>query len=79
MSFGERLATVLRIRGVKQNELAKVLYVTPACVCNYVKDRTHPDFTTLNRICDFLEISPDYLLGRTNHVYGQKHRACDVS
>lgn len=50
---------------MSQAELATHLGVTQQAVGKWERDKTSPDYTTLNKIADMFEVTTDYLLGRT--------------
>ncbi len=66
--FGERLSKVMRLRKIKQKELAKQIGVTEATVSRYVNNKRHPDINFLRKIIPILNVSADYLLGFTETV-----------
>ncbi len=62
--FSERLKFALDSGEIKQIELAKHLNLTQQAVNRWCQNITRPDFETLVRIADFLNVSTDFLLGR---------------
>ena len=63
--IGKRLNTVLAMRNVKQKDLAKHLGIQDNAVSYFCKGDRTPNTAQLAEICDYLEISADYLLGRS--------------
>ena len=61
--IGKRLNTVLAMRNVKQKDLAKHLGIQDNAVSYFCKGDRTPNTAQLAEICDYLEISADYLLG----------------
>jgi len=54
----------LRIeKGISQAELGKVLGVGQKTVSQYELGDREPDFQTLKKMCDFFDVSSDYILG----------------
>ena len=49
---------------LSQAELATHLGVTQQAVGKWEREKTSPDYATLNRIADMFEVTTDYLLGR---------------
>lgn len=63
MSFGEILRELLNDRGLTQKQLATSLNIAASTMGNYIQNSREPDFETLKRLADFLDVSVDYLLG----------------
>ncbi|MBQ8685963.1 MAG: helix-turn-helix transcriptional regulator [Clostridia bacterium] len=63
MKFTERFNELLKISGKKQVELAKAVNVSKQCVSDYKSGKSFPSLETLCLICDYLEVTSDYLLG----------------
>ena len=61
--FGERLAALIKRRGVTQKELAKRAGVTEAAVSHYIGGDRNPRFEVVKRLAEALETSTDYLAG----------------
>ena len=66
MKFRERFNELLSISGKKQTEIADAIGVTKQCVSDYKKGKSVPSLETLYLLCEFLDVSADYLLGLTN-------------
>lgn len=64
-SFGERLRFVRLKKGVTQTELAEVLGFGPSAISNYETGANEPGFGDLIRICHYLDVTPNQLLGFT--------------
>ena len=61
-TLGKRIATLRRERGLKQDELAQQLSVTPQAVSKWENDQTCPDITLLPQLAKILGVSVDELL-----------------
>lgn len=61
----ERLKGERKKRKLTQVELADRLGVARSTYSGYETGKTEPDFDTLEKIANYLEVSYDYLLGRT--------------
>lgn len=59
--FYEKLEEKLHERGVKKSELAKKLDISQQTIQNWKKG-SYPDCKKIKIICEFLNISADYLL-----------------
>lgn len=63
--FSKRLRKVRKEMGVSQVRLGKMLDYGSTAIANYESGRNEPSLNDLCRIADYLEVSVDYLLGRT--------------
>ena len=63
--FPKVLRKELEERGMSQGVLAKELGVARQTISLYCTGQSSPDVNTLCKIADFLDVSTDYLLGRT--------------
>lgn len=68
--FGEKLRRVLEARSCSQSFLASQLQISRARVNNYISGRSEPDYVTLKKIANILNVSIDFLLSNT---YVQKN------
>lgn len=64
-ALGLRIANALELRGKKQKELAQELEVTANTVSYFCTGSRTPNLEQLIKISEFLDVSTDYLLGRT--------------
>lgn len=62
-TFGNRLNTALKIRNMKQVELAEKLNINRATINNYIKEKYEPNRNRLKLIAKILNINPTWLLG----------------
>ena len=60
-----QLKTLIREKGVKNTELAKLLGVTRQSIGQYCDGTSIPPADKIIALADFFEVSTDYLLGRT--------------
>lgn len=65
-AFGERLKELREDKGLIQEELAKELSVTKDTLSRYERGLFLPDDDTKMVICDYFDVSLDYLMGRDN-------------
>ena len=61
-TLGKRIAALRRDKGLKQDELAQQLGVTPQAVSKWENDQTCPDITLLPKLAKILGVSVDELL-----------------
>ncbi len=64
MNFSENLKKFRIEKGIKQLDLSNQLNVNQSAVSSWEVGRTHPEYETLIKIANILEISLDELLGR---------------
>lgn len=64
--LSERLLELRKERRLTQQEISKLLKMARTTYSGYENGSREPDNETLNKIADFLEVSVDYLLGRTD-------------
>ena len=60
-TYGERLAAALKLRNLKQSDLAKELGITQAAVSKIVNGTQYLDFDLAVKACEALDISLDWL------------------
>lgn len=63
--IGDRLRELREEKGMKQEELAKVINVERQSISNYENDKSCPSLENLVRLADYFRVTTDYLLGRT--------------
>ncbi|KRN97798.1 hypothetical protein IV54_GL001098 [Levilactobacillus paucivorans] len=66
--FGERLKAVRKHKRLTQLELSQRLEVSKGTISAYEQGLSYPSIETLTKICDVLDTSSDYLLGRTDDL-----------
>ena len=64
--FSDRLIAVREERGIKRQKAADDLGITRASLEYYEKGMRKPDTEMLLKICEYYEVSADYLLGLSN-------------
>ena len=64
--FGERMKAVRNSRNITQQQMADDLKVSKSRISELEHAKTETNFTNLVKIADFLDVSTDYLLGRTD-------------
>ena len=62
MTIGKRIATLRREKGLKQDDLAQMLEVSPQAVSKWENDQTCPDISLLPKLAKVLGVSVDELL-----------------
>ena len=67
MKFTQRFNEILQQSGKTQVEIAKALNITKQCVNDYKTGKSVPSIETLYHLCQYLDVSADYLLGLTEY------------
>ena len=62
-TFSERLREQRTEKQLKQKDVAEALGLSVTCYAGYEQGYREPDFATLIKICRYLSVSADYLLG----------------
>lgn len=68
-TFGERLAELRIKSGFTQKVIGEKVGVSKSAFANYESGERHPNFETIVKIADALNVSVDYLLGRTEQPF----------
>lgn len=64
--FGKRLRSVREQRGLSQQQLADRVGTARVTITMYEAGEREPNFEMLSKLAEVLEVSTDYLLGRTD-------------
>jgi len=64
-TFGNRLRNLRENMNLTQLEVSIKIKCSCKVLSNYELDKREPDFETLSKLCDFFNVTADYLLGRT--------------
>jgi transcriptional regulator with XRE-family HTH domain len=66
MTFGERLTTVRKRKGLNQADIGKKIGINGDAYGRYERGEVRPTIEMAVKIADALEVSLDYLLGKTD-------------
>ncbi len=61
--FGERLAELLKKRGMKQTDLCELTGIPKSAISQYVSGKIEPRQDRVREIADILEVDPAWLVG----------------
>src|SRR5689334_15941834 len=64
--FPERLRQARDLRGLNQSQLAEKSGLPPSAINHFEQARRSPSFDNLKRLANALDVSTDFLLGRTD-------------
>lgn len=68
--FGVRLVRARETRGLSQAEVAKLAKLQPAAIGHFERDRRKPSFANVRALARALNVSSDFLLGRSATMEG---------
>jgi len=60
-TYGDRLAAAIKLRGLKQADIAKALNLPQTAISKIINGNQYLDFDLAVKACEFLEISLDWL------------------
>lgn len=66
--FGQRLSSARDAREISQGELAKKSGLPASSISHFEGGGRKPSFDNLRRIADALDVTTDYLLGRSDEI-----------
>lgn len=61
MSFGSRFKRAREKKSLSQQDLADMIGVTDGTISNYEKGVAFPRWDTMKKLCDILNVDPNYL------------------
>lgn len=64
MSVGGRLKELRKLRGLYQEDVARILGVTRQAVSQYERGERNPDIEALEKLADYFNVDMNYLLGK---------------
>jgi transcriptional regulator with XRE-family HTH domain len=73
--FPDRLRKFRESKGLSQTELAEKTGLQPSAVSHFETGKRAPSFDNLKRLADALDVTVDYLLGRTEEPAAAGPRA----
>ncbi|NBC83071.1 MAG: helix-turn-helix domain-containing protein [Bacteroidetes bacterium] len=66
MTFGKKLAEQRKRQNLSQDELAKMVGIHANVLGRYERDLANPSVETATKLAEALEVSLDYLVGKTD-------------
>ena len=63
--FKERLKAARELRNLSQSELAEKAKLQPSAISHFETGTRSPSFDNLKRLADALDVTTDYLVGRS--------------
>lgn len=79
--FGKRLKELRKVNGYTIEQFAEAVGISKSTVGYYENNNRMPDIEILSRIADVLNVSADYLIGKTNTTAtkGKTKTVCDFT
>jgi len=68
--FRKRLKAARELRSMSQADLAERAGLPPSAISHYETGTRRPSFTNLRRLAEAMEVTTDYLIGRTKRPNG---------
>jgi transcriptional regulator with XRE-family HTH domain len=65
MTLGEQITLLRKKKGISQNELGKAVGTSGDIIGRYERDEVKPSIEVVIKIADTLEVSIDYLVGKS--------------
>lgn len=63
-TFGQRFSRLRKAKGLRQEDIAEKINISPQAVSKWENDISLPDITILSELSDLLGVSLDELLGK---------------
>lgn len=71
MTFGEKLRLSRKQKGYTQRDLARLIGARHNSVSNWENNQNKPDSDTIERLCQVLDVSPNYLFRENSTSFDQ--------
>lgn len=65
--FGEKLTELRTEKNLSQMQLAGAVDISQSAIARYELNKTEPRISELKKICDYFDVSADYMIGRTDY------------
>lgn len=66
LELAARMGQLRRERGISQREAAAQLGISQALLSHYENGAREPKLEFVSHVCDYFDVTSDYLLGRSN-------------
>ena len=67
MVFAQRLKELRKERQLTQYQMAQMLDISMMAYCHYEIGDREPRISTIIALCNFFDVTADYLIGRTDY------------
>ncbi len=69
-----RIRALREDKDLRQSDVANATGIDQRTLSNYETGKTNPDSYAIIKLCDFFNVSADYLIGRTDSVSLKVHK-----
>jgi len=76
--FKLKLQQTRKLRELRQDELANKAGLPSTTISHFESGKRKPSFDNLRKLADALEVSIDYLMGRTNDLSGNQSAEAEI-
>lgn len=76
--FSKRLKETRELRRLNQEQLAVKAGLPSTAISHFESEARKPSFDNLRKLADALEVSIDYLMGRTDEPKGEKAHEAEI-
>lgn len=76
--LGNRIKQLREEKGIKQDDLAKILSISPSAVGMYERDEREPNDEITLKLAEYFQVTTDYLLGKSDIRNPEKVNADDI-
>jgi len=76
--FQKRLLEARRLRKLNQEELGNKANLPSTAISHFESGNRKPSFDNLRKLADALEVSIDYLMGRTESIKGKQNQEAEI-
>lgn len=73
--LGERIKYLRESKKFSMYKLSRLLEISDAAICKWENNINEPKATNIKALCEFFEVSSDYLLGLENEIGAKKYFA----
>ena len=66
-TFGQKIKELRNSKNLTAKQVADAIGLTRNAITNYEADIREPSLSVLKSLCDFFNVSADYLIGRSDY------------
>ena len=66
-TFGQKIKELRNSKNLTAKQVADAIGLTRNAITNYEADIREPSLSVLKSLCDFFDVSADYLIGRSDY------------
>lgn len=65
MQYSEKIRLLRDEKGITQKELSRIVGMSPQTISKWEKGEVQLDFNSISKLCEYFDVSADFLLGRS--------------